>query len=108
MQMNDKKSIQKELQDNSKIKDCCARFGTTGDPTRMKICFLLCYHPELPVSEIAEILNAPISTVSHSLKKLKAIHVVVNRRRAKEVFYSLSKNPFTDVLKSQLLAKTYD
>lgn len=108
MQMNDKISLQKELEDNNKIKECCDRFGTTGDPTRMKICFLLCHHPKLSVSEIAELLNAPISTVSHSLKKLKATHVVVNHRRAKEVFYSLSESPFTDVLKSQLLTKTYD
>ena len=108
MQMKDTQTIQKELQDNTMIKQCCERFGTTGDLTRMKICFLLCHHPELSVSEIAELLNVPISTVSHSLKKLKNIHIVVNRRRAKEVLYALNKTSFTVFLKNQLLDKTYD
>lgn len=103
MQMSKKTILQKELQDNARIEACAERFGTTGDLTRMKICFLLCHHPELSVSEMAEILNAPISTISHSLKKLKAIHVVVNHRRAKQVLYSLSKNKFVSVITSQLL-----
>lgn len=98
-----KEALQKELQDSAKIEACAERFGTTGDPTRMKICYLLCHYPELSVSEIAETIDAPISTVSHSLKKLKAIHVVVNRRRAKEVLYSLGENRFVSMLKSQLL-----
>lgn len=103
MQTRKLRAIQRELQDNSKIEACAVRFGTTGDLTRMKICYLLCHYPELSVSEIAETINAPVSTVSHSLKKLKAIHVVENRRRAKEVLYSLGKNKFVSVIKSQLL-----
>lgn len=103
MQMNKRKLLRKELQDNAKIKACSDRFGITGDPTRLKICYLLCHYPELTVSEIAETISAPISTISHSLKKLKTIHVVENRRRAKEVLYSLGQNKFVSVLKSQLL-----
>lgn len=103
MQMKKREALQKELQDNARIEACAQRFGTTGDQTRMKICYLLCHHPELSVSEIAEILGSPISTVSHSLKKLKAIQVVENHQKAKQVFYSLSKDQFASVIKSQLL-----
>lgn len=103
MQMNKKRVLRGELQDNARIEACAEKFGTTGDQTRMKICYLLCHHPELSVSEIAEILGSPISTVSHSLKKLKAIQVVENHQKAKQVFYSLSKNQFVSVIKSQLL-----
>lgn len=103
MQMNKKRVLQKELQDNAKIEACAERFGTTGDPTRMKICYLLCHYPELTVSEIAEIVGSPVSTVSHSLKRLKEIQVVQHRRQAKQVLYSLSKNKFVSVIKSQLL-----
>lgn len=105
MQVIRGKGIQKELQDNKKIDDCAKRFGVTGDKTRLKICYLLCHYPELSVSQIAEIIDAPISTVSHSLKKLKAIHVVENRRRTREVLYSLSSNQFAMVIKNQLLEK---
>lgn len=103
MQMSKKNTLQKELQDNARIEACAERFGTTGDPTRMKICYLLCHYPELSVSEITEIVGSPISTVSHSLKRLKEIQVVKHRRQAKQVLYSLSKNKFVSALKSQLL-----
>jgi len=103
MQVSKRKTLQKELQDNAKIKACAEKFGTTGDLTRMRICYLLCHHPELAVSEIAEIIGLPISTVSHSLKKLKAIQIVDHRRQAKQILYSLSKNKFASVIKSQLL-----
>jgi len=103
MQMSKKNAFQKELQDNTKIEACAEKFGTTGDPTRMKLCYILCHHPELTVSEMAEIIGLPISTVSHSLKKLKEIQVVKNRRQAKQVLYSLGKNKFASVIKSQLL-----
>jgi len=103
MQVKNLEVLRKELQDNSKIETCAIRFGTTGDLTRMKICYLLCHYPELSVSEIAQIIDAPVSTVSHSLKKLKAIHLVENRRKAKEVLYSLSSNKFAAVIKEQLV-----
>lgn len=104
MQMRTLNTLRRELQDNRKIEACAVRFGTTGDRTRMKICYLLCHYPELSVSEIARIIDAPISTVSHSLKKLKAIQLVENRRHAKEVLYSLSDNPFAVVIREQLFA----
>lgn len=105
MQMKKQEVLKKELQDNSKIEACAIRFGTTGDLTRMKICYLLCHYPELSVSEIANIIDAPISTISHSLKKLKAIQLVENRRKSKENLYSLSDNKFAAVIKEQLLAE---
>ncbi|MBI4065342.1 winged helix-turn-helix transcriptional regulator [Candidatus Gottesmanbacteria bacterium] len=104
MQMSKKKALHNELQDNAKIEACAEKFGTTGDLTRMRICYLLCHHPELTVSEIAEIISSPISTVSHSLKKLKEIQIVEHRRQAKQVLYSLSKNKFASVIKSQVLS----
>lgn len=103
MQMMTRKALLKELRDNKRIKTCADKFGVAGDETRLKICYLLCHYPELSVSQIADILNAPISTVSHSLKKLKAIHMVENHRRAKQVLYSLSQNRFAAMVKDQLL-----
>lgn len=105
MQMRKLEFLRRELQDNSKIEACAIRFGTTGDRTRMKICYLLCHYPELSVSDIANIIDAPVSTISHSLKKLKAIALVENRRQAKEILYSLSNTQFAAVVKEQLLAE---
>ncbi len=107
MQMRRLEALKREVQDNSKIEACAIRFGTTGDLTRMKICYLLCHYPQLSVSEIAKIIDAPISTVSHSLKKLKSIQLVENRRQAKENLYSLTNSKFALIVKEQLLSE-YD
>lgn len=101
--MRSKKELQKELRDNKKIEECALCFGVTGDKTRLKICYLLCHHPELSVSQIAELLESPISTVSHSLKKLKEAGVVATRRESKNIFYFLRDNNFVALLKNQLV-----
>lgn len=105
MQMKEREALKKELRDNSRIEACAIRFGTTGDVTRMKICYLLCHYPELSVSEIAHIIDAPVSTISHSLQKLKTIQLVEHRRKAKEVLYSFSHNTFAAVVQEQLRAE---
>lgn len=97
-----KGKIKKELQNNKKIEACAERFGVTGDKTRLKICYLLCHYSELPVSQIAELVESPISTVSHSLQKLKEVGVVEARRESKNVFYSLRDDDFVSLLKNQL------
>ena len=101
--MIDKDKIGKELKDNRKIEACALRFGVTGDKTRLKICYLLCHYPKLSVSEIAETIDSPISTISRSLKKLRTAGVVSKRRVAKEVFYFLEDNSFVSLIKEQLL-----
>ena len=65
------KKIKKELANEKAVLECAEQFGLVGDPTRMKICWLLCKHPELSVREIADMLTVSISVVSHSLKKLR-------------------------------------
>lgn len=98
--MNNK--IKKELENEVAILQCAEQFGLVGDPTRMKICWLLCKHKELSVSDIADILGVSISAVSHSLKKLKQNEMVNVRREHKQAFYTLSDTPFTKVVRSSL------
>lgn len=95
--------LKKELRDKKALKECALQFGVVGDPTRIKICYLLCKHRELSVSAIAEILGVSISAVSHSLAKLKSADLVKARREKQTIFYSLSSSPFNKVLKSQIL-----
>lgn len=101
--MRSKKELQKELRDNKKIEECALCFGVTGDKTRLKICYLLCHYPELSVTEIAETINAPVSTVSRSLRGLKKAGVVSRRKQAKMAYYSLEENDFVGMLKKMLL-----
>ena len=95
--------VKKELKNKAVLEECAAQFGVVGDPTRIKICYLLCSYDELAVSEIAQILDISVSAVSHSLSKLKGVDLVDTRRNGQTIFYSLSKSPFNEVLKSQIL-----
>jgi len=98
--MTDK--IKKELNNKKEIVRCAEQFGLVGDPTRMKICWLLCKHKELSVSEIAEILDVSISVVSHSLKKLREFEMVNSKRVGKQIFYNLTNSDFNKFIKSNL------
>jgi len=47
--------IKKELVDNEAIDRCARQCGVIGDQTKLKICYLLRHHPELNVTNIAEL-----------------------------------------------------
>jgi len=96
------RKIKKELENEKVVLRCAEQFGLVGDPTRMKICWLLCKHPELSVGEIADTLKVSISVVSHSLKKLRENDLVNSRREHKMVYYHLKETPFTKIIKGQL------
>ncbi len=100
--MSNRNQIKKELKEDKAILSCAQQFGLVGNPTRMKICWLLCKHPELSVSEIAEMLNVSVSVVSHSLKRLRSHKLVDSRRNHKQVYYSLSGSNFNKILKKSL------
>ncbi len=100
--MREKATIKKELENEEAVLACAREFGLVGDPTRMKICWLLCKHNELSVGEMAQILGVSDSVVSHALRKLKERDMVQTRQDHKRVFYALGKNPFTKVIKNSL------
>lgn len=99
---NKSRNITKELKNEKAVLHCAKQFGLVGDPTRMKICWLLCRHPELSVGEIAATLAVSISAVSHSLKKLRANDLVHSRREHKTVYYKLTDADFNKILKNSL------
>jgi ArsR family transcriptional regulator len=73
-----------------------------GDPTRLKICYLLCRHKELSVGDIAEVVGVSISAVSHTLCKLRKANMVESRREFRTVYYKLKPTSITDMLKKRL------
>lgn len=91
--------IKKELRNKKELIKCAKRLGVVGDPTRLKICYILCHYPELNVSSMAKILNTSVSVVSHSIKKLLDLKLVQRRKDAQIVYYSLNSNDFTTTLK---------
>lgn len=102
MQMKNIQKIRKELNNRKAILRCAEEFKMVGDPTRLKICYLLCRHKELAVGEISEIIGVSISAVSHTLKKLQKAGMVENRREFRTVYYQLTQTPFSHMLRGQL------
>jgi DNA-binding transcriptional ArsR family regulator len=98
----DRNKLKKELKNKKAIFECAKEFGMVGDPTRLKICYLLCRHKELSVGEIADVIGVSISAVSHTLKKLKKANMVESRREFRNVYYKLNKSSLIEVIKDRI------
>lgn len=98
----DNKNLKRELKNKKAILRCAEEFNMVGDPTRLKICYLLCRHKELSVGEIADTVGVSISAVSHTLRKLQGAGMVEGRREFRTVYYHLKKSPFLDLIKDRL------
>lgn len=94
--------LKKELQDQKAITACAHEFNMVGDPTRLKICYLLCRHKELSVGDIADVVGVSISAVSHTLHKLQKADMVESRREFRTVYYKLKKSPIVEVMKDRM------
>ena len=102
MQMKDQQAILQELSDGQKLRQCAAEFNLLGDLTRLKICYLLCHHQELSVSQMAQLVGVSVSAVSHTLAKLKQSQIVGSRQEFRHVYYHLKDNPVTDLIRQRL------
>lgn len=61
-------------------------FRQLGDPTRVRIFWLLC-HCEQCVTNISAMLDMSSPAVSHHLRALRTSDLIVSRRDGKEVYY---------------------
>lgn len=97
-----KNNLKKELKNKDAVLACAREFNMVGDPTRLKICYLLCRHKELSVGDIAEVVGVSASAVSHTLRKLKKADMVESRREFRTVYYKLKKSPVVKVMKDRI------
>ena len=72
-------------------------FKALGDPTRVKIAFALS-REELCVCDLANLLGASESAVSHSLRTLRQLKLVKFRREGKIAYYSLDDDHIRQLL----------
>ena len=61
-----------------------------GNPVRLKILFLLSQEHELCVCDMSDILGMQVSAISQHLRKLKDRDMVLTRRKAQTILYSLA------------------
>ena len=72
-------------------------FRVLGDPTRLRIAFALS-REELCVCDLAAIVGASQSVVSHSLRALRQLRLVRFRRAGKSAYYALDDDHIASLL----------
>lgn len=68
-----------------------------GDPTRLRIFWLLC-HCEECVINLSAMVNMSSPAVSHHLRQLRSGGLIVSRREGKEVYYRAADTPCAQML----------
>ena len=82
---------------DSRIDALSAFFKMMGDPTRIKMMYLMS-RGEVCVQDIASALGMTKSAISHQLSGLKDNRIVKSRREGKNVFYSIDDDHVHTVL----------
>lgn len=90
--------IQNNLPNEDFIYDLSDFFKVFSDSTRMKIIYCLLDN-ELCVCDIANIINATQSGVSHQLRTLKQSKLVKFRKEGTTTYYSLDDDHIKEIVK---------
>ena len=83
---HNEEKIRKHLPGEAEIAGVSEAMKQLGDPSRLRIFWLLC-HCEECVLNIAAIVNMTSPAVSHHLRILKSSGLIVSRRDGKEMYY---------------------
>jgi DNA-binding transcriptional ArsR family regulator len=83
------KKVKDNMPEAEELKNLAGFFKVFSEPTRIKILFVL-LQSEICVCDLARVLDMSQSAVSHQLRVLKQLKLVINRREGKTVFYSLA------------------
>lgn len=82
---------------DGEVEELAQFYKIFGDPTRLKILHTL-YNAEMCVGELAEKLSMEQSAISHQLRVLKQIKLVIARRDGKQMVYSLADDHIAQIL----------
>ena len=79
-------AVRERVSDLASFDQASGVFSLLGDPTRLRIFWLLC-HKRTGVSGISEMIGMSSPAVSHHLRQLKAAGLVQSERNGREVIY---------------------
>ncbi|MDD6292732.1 MAG: metalloregulator ArsR/SmtB family transcription factor [Lachnospiraceae bacterium] len=91
------KHVSSIMPDEEMLYDLADFYKVFADSTRIKILYAL-LQSELCVCDLAEVLGASQSAVSHQLRMLKQMKLVKFRREGKAIVYSLSDDHIQNIL----------
>ncbi len=87
------RNLQSEILMCPDLDEIAELLSLVGNDTRIKIIYLLDRADELCVCDISDVLGISISAISHQLRKLKDRNLVISRKEAPTIYYSLSDSP---------------
>jgi ArsR family transcriptional regulator, lead/cadmium/zinc/bismuth-responsive transcriptional repressor len=90
-----------ELPDDLQLEEASAMFRALGDPARLRLLAHLA-GGEVCVSELAELEDENLTTVSARLKTLHTVRLVKRRREAKHIYYALSDDHVLQLVESAI------
>ena len=91
------KKIREHLPGENEIAGVSEAMKQLGDPSRLRIFWLLC-HCEECVLNIAAIVNMSSPAVSHHLRLLKGSGLIVSRREGREMYYRTADTELAQML----------
>ncbi len=97
------KSVLAKMPDNEKFINAAEIFQKLGDPTRLKILWILCHSREC-VSDIAAAIGMSKAVISHHLQLLKRADLVKTQRIGQEIHYSINHTQEAELLHKTLNA----
>ncbi len=93
--------IKNSMYDEKTIEALSQIFKALGDPTRLRIIYVLSKSP-LCVCDIAELLNMTQSAISHQMRILRNLRLVKFKREGRMVIYSLDDDHVLGLLSQGL------
>lgn len=87
----------KNMPDLEIVRTVAEAMKQLGDPSRLRIFWLLCHYEECVIN-IAAATGMSSPAVSHHLRLLKSAGLISSRREGKEMYYRAADNPMTDKL----------
>ena len=85
-EQNHTAAMRELLRDEGHFQRIADIFRQLGDPSRIRIFWLLC-HCEECVINLSSLMEMSSPAVSHHLKVLRSAGLIVSRREGKEVYY---------------------
>jgi DNA-binding transcriptional ArsR family regulator len=92
------RGLAKEIPPPTSVEDLANLMQALSDPTRVRIISLLT-EEELCVHDLATLIGATQSSISHHLKTLRLNDLVESRRDGKTVYYSLADEHVSGLFK---------
>lgn len=91
------KRVRRMMKSQEAVAALAETFKLLGDPTRIKIAFALS-REELCVCDLAHLVGASQSAVSHSLRALRQMKLVALRKEGKIAYYRLDDDHIARLL----------